>query len=102
MLKVMSKRRLQSIHVYHLGSPYVEDARRTKRAVLSMRCGGLWHPHRPVPMTGSKARRVISAAHKSAGRIPRNQNISPPSDPCTNATTTLPLTVALITVVNLL
>ena len=34
--------------------------------------------------------------------MPRNENIIPPSVPCAAATTTLPFTVARITVVNLL
>src|SRR5262249_15351737 len=35
----------------------------------------------------------MSAPHSSGARIPKSQNINPPSAPCNKATTTSPLTV---------
>ena len=43
----------------------------------------------------------MTAAHNSGALMPSTQNARPPSAPCTIATTTLPFTVARMTVVNL-
>ena len=59
-------------------------------------------PHtRLAPTAGSSESTAITTPHSTAPCTPSAQKASPPSMPCTTATTTLPLTVARPTVANL-
>ena len=43
-----------------------------------------------APNSGSTATSAMTAAHKSGAGRPSHQNMSPPSVPCTSATTSVP------------